>query len=47
LTDVVETAEESVPGGGSTTGVARASLKTEEAMDKAADEQRSPVLRKC
>ena len=47
LTDVVETAEESVAGvagGGGTTGVARASLKTEEATDKAPEEQSSPVL---
>ena len=44
LADAVETAEESVAGGGGITGVARASLKTDEAMDKAAEEQRSPVL---
>ena len=44
LADTVEVAEESVAGGGDMTGVARASLKTEEAMDKAAEEQRSPVL---
>ena len=40
----VEMADESVAGGGGTTGVARASLKTEEAMDNTAEEQRSPVL---
>lgn len=47
LADVVEIAEESVAGGGGgggTTGVARASLKTEDATDKAPDEQSSPVL---
>jgi hypothetical protein len=44
LADAVEMADESVAGGGGTTGVARASLKTEEAMDNTAEEQRSPVL---
>ena len=42
--EVEEDAEESVAGAGGTTGVARASLKTVEAMDKADDEQRRPVL---
>ena len=47
LADAVEMTDESVAGGGGggMTGVARASLKTDEAMDKAAEEQRSPVLR--
>ena len=39
-----DVAEESVAGGGCTTGAARASLKTEEAMERAKDEQRRPVL---
>lgn len=47
VVEVVETAEESVAGGGSATGVARASLKTEEAMEREAEEQRSPVLCAC
>lgn len=42
--DAEENAEESVAGGGATIGAARASLKTEEAMERAADEQRKPVL---
>jgi hypothetical protein len=42
--DVEDVAEESVAGGGCTTGAARASLKTEEAMERANDEQRRPVL---
>ena len=42
--DVDEDAEESVAGAGGTIGAARASLKTAEAMDKADDEQRRPVL---
>jgi hypothetical protein len=42
--DAEEDAEESVAGGAGTTGAARASLKTEEAMERAALEQRRPVL---
>lgn len=44
LADAVEVADESVAGGGGITGVARASLKTDEAIERAAEEQRSPVL---
>lgn len=44
LADADEMADESVAGGGGMTGVARAVLKTDEAMDNTAEEQRSPVL---
>ena len=44
LADAVEVADESVAGGGGMTGVARASLKADDAMDRTAEEQRSPVL---
>ena len=47
LADAVEVADESVAGGGGMIGVARASLNTDEAIDKAAEEQRSPVLDMC
>jgi len=47
VADTVDVADESVAGGGGMIGVASASLKTDEAIDRAAEEQRSPVLSMC